>query len=236
MAFDPEGALYVVDSDNQRLRRIDRQGVISTVAGTGVMGHTGDGGRASKATLDSPFGVVVDRDGNVLVTEEEDGAIRRIGGDGVIETIAGGGTASPGDGGLATDAKLHDLTGLTIDAHGTILVADFLDCRVRSIATDGTIATVAGDGSCDHRGDEGPATRAGLRFPIDVAVGPDGDVFILEHIDPDSGYVRRVDASGTIHDVALDVHLREPMGMAVIGSRLYITNRDDARIVSIALP
>jgi len=209
--------------------------VISTVAGTGEMDHSGDGGQSVDAALDAPFGVVIDRAGDVLVTEEDDGAVRRLRPNGVIDTIAGGGTASPGDGGLATDAKLRDLTGIAVDAAGTIFVTDFLDCRVRSITSDGMIATIAGDGSCDHGGDEGRAVDAGLRYPIDVAVGPEQDLYILEHIDPDSGYVRRVDASGTIHDVPLDVALREPMGLAVVGNQLYITNRDDARIISIEL-
>jgi hypothetical protein len=235
VAFDPHGDLYVVDQDNQRLRRIDTDGVISTVAGTGEMDHSGDGGQSVDAALDAPFGVVIDRAGDVLVTEEDDGAVRRLRPNGVIDTIAGGGTASPGDGGLATDAKLRDLTGIAVDAAGTIFVTDFLDCRVRSITSDGMIATIAGDGSCDHGGDEGRAVDAGLRYPIDVAVGPEQDLYILEHIDPDSGYVRRVDASGTIHDVPLDVALREPMGLAVVGNQLYITNRDDARIISIEL-
>ena len=235
VAFDAQGELYVVDQDNQRVRRIDPKGVISTVTGTGVMGHSGDGGPAADAALDAPFGVIVDQAGDVLVTEENDGAVRRIRPNGVIDTIAGGGSASPGDGGLATDAKLQDLTGITLDADGTIYVADFLDCRVRSIRADGTIVTVAGDGSCSHGGDEGAAIDAGLRYPIDIAIGPDKELYILEHIDPDAGYVRRVDASGTIHDVPLDVPLVEPMGLAAFGQKLYISNRDDARIISIDL-
>jgi hypothetical protein len=235
VAFDPQGGLYVVDQDNQRLRRIDKNGTISTIAGTGQMDHSGDGGQSANAALDAPFGVVIDRDGDVLVTEEDDGVVRRIRANGVIDTIVGGGTASPGDGGPATDAKLRDLTGIAVDADGTILVADFLDCRVRSITPDGTIATVAGDGSCDHDGDEGRAVDAGLRYPIDVAIGPGNDLYILEHIDPDDGYVRRVDASGTIHAVPLDVGLREPMGLAVDGDHLYITNRDDERIITTEL-
>lgn len=235
VAFDARGNLYIVDEDNQRLRQVDTAGVISTVAGTGEMGHTGDGGPAVDAALDSPMGVIVDRDGDILVTEEA-GTIRRIRPNGVIDTIAGGGTDLPGDGGAATEANLRDLTGITIDDAGTIFVADFLDCRVRSITRQGTIATVAGDGSCNHAGDEGSAVDAGLRYPVDVAVGRDQDLYILEHIDPDSGYVRRVDASGTIHAVALDVALREPMGLAVVGDRLFISNRDAARIISIGLP
>jgi hypothetical protein len=87
VAFDAQGDLYVVDQDNQRVRRIDPKGVISTVAGTGAMSHTGDGGPAAHAALDAPFGVVIDRAGDILVTEETDGALRRIRPDGVIDTI-----------------------------------------------------------------------------------------------------------------------------------------------------
>jgi hypothetical protein len=234
VAVDADGTLYVVDDGTNRVRKVDTNGEISTIAGTGVAGDMGDGGPALAAELDIPWSIEVDGARGLLVSEEG-GSLRRISPSGTITTIAGGGADQPGDDGPATAADLNDLTGMTVAPDGRILVTDFRDCRLRAIELDGTISTVAGNGVCDRTGDGGPAVAASLLYPADVGIGPDGSIYVLEHCAQHCGWIRRIDPKGTITTFELDREIVNPLGLMVAGDRLYVADRDGAQILRTSL-
>ena len=156
-------------------------GIVTTLAGTGEPGFSGDGGPAAKADLSAPKALVLDSAGNLYFADSANFRIRRIDRCGIIETIAGSGQpGSGGDGGLAVAAEFRDATGLAIDGAGNIYVADPASNRVRIIKTDGTIATFAGNGQAASGRDGGRAAETQLDGPSDVAVGPDGRIYIAE--------------------------------------------------------
>lgn len=174
--------------------------VISTLAGTGTAGATGDGGAASSAALNFLGGLVYDTAGNLYVSDTFNDKIRKIATDGTITTVAGTGTPGfGGDGGPAGSAQLHSPLELAVAPDGSLLVADVDNHRIRTIAADGTISTVAGDGTYGDAGDGGPATSASLSEPVSVAVAPDGTVFVADYR---AHRIRRIAPDGTIHPYA----------------------------------
>jgi sugar lactone lactonase YvrE len=191
--------LYIADRDNAVVRRVAPNGTITTVAGTGVSGYSGDGGPAVRAKLSDPENIVVDARGRVFFTDQINERVRMIDVDGTITTVAGTGEAGDtGDGGPATDATLNSPYGLAIDAAGNLYVADSKGARVREIARDGTITTVAGTGVPGYSGDGGRATQAQLSQPSSLAVDASGDLFIGDSGNRD---VRIVDPQGVITTV-----------------------------------
>jgi sugar lactone lactonase YvrE len=182
LAFAPDGSLYVTDRDNQRIRRIDLDGNINTVAGTGDIGFSGDGGPATEAELDLPGSLFIDQDGTVYFSDGGNNRIRKIDTNGVITTVAGTGKAGySGDGGLATQAQLAGPQGVVVDAHGNLYIADYDNNVIRRIDTHGVITTVAGDGNASGRLHyNGPALRGYIRAPEVLTIGPDGRLFITE--------------------------------------------------------
>jgi DNA-binding beta-propeller fold protein YncE len=185
VAFDSAGNLFFSDTFNHRIRRVDaRSGVITTVAGNGEAGHGGDGGPAVRASLNEPYGIAIDRAGNIFVADRLNRRIRRIdAANGSITTLAGTGEAAySGDGGPAARAGLGEPNGLALDADQRHLyIADVADHRVRIVdLSSGTIATFAGTGQPEHGGDGGPAAEAGIFGARAVKLGPDGTVYILE--------------------------------------------------------
>jgi sugar lactone lactonase YvrE len=141
-AFDKAGDLYVSDSANNRVRRIDRHGIITTIAGNGRHGYTGDGGPATKARLSDPYGLAFDAEGNLYVAEPDEGVVRRIDRKGIITTFAGTGRLGfSGDGGAATKAKLNNPFGLVFDAAGNLYIADNGNGRIRRVDRQGVITT-----------------------------------------------------------------------------------------------
>lgn len=198
LALDEQGNLYVCDSLNNRVRRITPQGIIATVAGGGT--DQGDGVAATQAALALPRGVAVDASGNIFISEAGANRIRRVLANGIIETIAGTGTAGfGGDGGNARLALLNAPAGLALDRTGALYFADRNNHRVRRIAANGIIATVAGTGQIGAAGDGGPATSAQLNLPWGVAVDANGRIYIA---DMRNNRVRRVEADGTISLIA----------------------------------
>lgn len=200
VAADGFGRVYIVDSENHRIRRVDVGGTITTIAGTGTAGYDGDGGQATSAQLSSPGAIAVDGLGRVFISDSGNHRIRRIDVDGTIRTIAGIGSAgAAGDGGPATSAQLNGPRGIALDGFGRVFVADRLNYKVRLIDIDGTISTIAGVGFPGSSADGIAALGAALISPSGVAVDSLGRVVIAE---VDDHRVRRVEIDGTLRTVA----------------------------------
>jgi len=171
MTIDPAGNLVFADAGNDRVRRITAAGIISTIAGTGVVGYTGDGGPATSATLNIPLWVTYDAAGNLYISDVYNSVVRKVDTAGIISTFAGNGTAGfCGDGGQATQACLNVPKGLAVDLQGTVYVTDSGNRRIRAVSPSGVIRTVAGSGASGFSGDGGPATLAAIGNPKGLAV------------------------------------------------------------------
>ena len=211
VALATDGSLYIADSGNRRIRRINASGIITTVAGTGVYcngGGCGDGGPATQAQIEAGS-IAVSADGTLYETDPLVRRVRRIGANGVISTIAGNGTAcSPstapcGDGGPASQASLSSPTGVAVGPDGSLYIADFVGARIRRVDPSGIISTVAGTGggcvSSSSCGDGGPATQATFASPYGIAVGPNGTLYVADF---DNNRVRLITPDGIISTLA----------------------------------
>jgi DNA-binding beta-propeller fold protein YncE len=208
IGFDAAGNLYFSDTFNHRIRRVDAAtGVISTVAGSGEAGYSGDGGPAVAARLNEPYGIALDRAGNIYIADRHNHCVRRVDArSGVITTFAGNGASGfGGDGGPAAMAEMVEPNGLAFDpTERRLYIADVSDNRVRAVdLASGTIATVAGTSAAAHSGDGGPAVSAGVFGARAVKVAADGTLYILERqgstlraVDPRSGVITRVAGTG----------------------------------------
>ena len=193
VAVDASGNLFIADSGNSRVRRVDAStGIITTVAGNGTWGYSGDGGPATSAELSGPSGVAVDSSGNLFIADLGNSRIRRVdAASHVITTVAGNGTiGSSGDGGPARSAELSGPSGVAVDSSGNLFIADSGANRIRRVdAATGIITTVAGQASWGFSGDGGPATSASLNYPYGVAVDGAGDLLIA---DTENSRIRQV--------------------------------------------
>jgi DNA-binding beta-propeller fold protein YncE len=201
IAFDLAGNLYFSDTFNCRIRRVDAAtGTIATIAGNGEAGYSGDGGPATTAALNEPYGVVVDRSGNVYIADRLNRRVRRIDAhSGIIITLAGTGDAAySGDGGPASAAGLAEPNGVALDGdERRLYLADVADHRVRVVdLASGVIETFAGNGIAEHGGDGGPAREARVFGARAVKIAGDGTVYILERqgsslrsVDPATGII-----------------------------------------------
>jgi sugar lactone lactonase YvrE len=202
--LDPAGNLFIADTWNNCVRRVDAQTtVITTVAGNGFAGLTGDGALAASAGLSVPSSVVVDASDDLIIADFADNCVREVNAQsGIITLIAGNGVAGySGDGASATSAQLNTPSGVFLDQRGNLYIADSSNNVIRRMdAQTNFITTFAGTGTAGYAGDGGPATRAQLNFPSDVAVDTAGDIFIADY---QNQCVREVNAqSGTITTVA----------------------------------
>ncbi len=175
------------------------------IAGNGTQGFGGDGGSATAAALDSESFPAVGPDGTLYIADSGNNRVRRVGTDGIITSVAGNGTQGfGGDGGPASNASLNNPQDIAIGPDGSLYIADTGNNRVRRVRPDGTITTVAGNGTQGFSGDGGPATAAALNQPTSIAVGPDGSLYIAVSSGQfgGDGRVRRVSPDGTITTVA----------------------------------
>jgi cysteine-rich repeat protein len=179
VAVDGRGYLYIADSRNQRIRQVDGNGVITTIAGTGVAGFYGDGVKASNAQMYNPAGVAVDGRGNVFFADQYNDRVRRIDAQGIITTFAGTGVGGYSQEGIATEQTLNFPTGIAVDQDGNVLIADKYNYRIRKVDTSGVISTIAGNGTLGDGGDGLLAVNARLNAPSGIAIDNIGNLYIV---------------------------------------------------------
>ncbi len=181
IAFDAAGNLYFTERNAGLVRRISTTGIVSTFAGTGSPGYSGDGGPALSAQFDGPTGLTFDPAGNLYVADTGNHVVRRIAPDGTVVKVAGSGFPGyGGDGGPAVRADLNGPEGVAVDAAGNLYIADTFNSRVRKVAPDGTMSTFAANGYPGFSGDGGPAASATLFFPTDLALDRAGNLLIAD--------------------------------------------------------
>ncbi|MCZ2355764.1 MAG: hypothetical protein LC115_03565, partial [Bacteroidia bacterium] len=243
---DIYGNLYIADRYNHRIRKVDANtGVITTIAGTGTAGFSGDGGLATAAQFNQPIGIIVAVDGTIYISDNNNNRIRKIDTAGIITTIAGTGTAGfSGDNGPATAANLKLPWGVALDSNNKLYIADRDNDRVRKIDINtGIITTVAGTGTTGYSGDAGLATSANFNKPISVAVDTAFNLYIA---DENNHRVRKVTyATGIVNKIAgtgaggyngdggaaVGAQLNYPSGVAVdLAGNVYISDRMNHRL------
>jgi RHS repeat-associated protein len=195
ITLDASGNLYIADYFNHRIRKVDANGIITTVAGNGTGGLSGDEGPATQASLNRPYGVAADAEGNLYIADSWNQCVRKVDASGTITTVAGNGYGYSGDNGPAVEAQFRYPYDVAVDAWGNLYIADKNNHRIRKIDASGIITTVAGSGTSGYKGDGGPAIDAQLSSPYGVAVDAPGNLYIA---DWQNRCVRKVDTNGNI--------------------------------------
>ena len=254
VAVDAAGNLYIADYGNDRIRKVGTDGIITTFAGTTRQGFSGDGGPATSAQISAPIGLALDAAGNLYFVDSGNYRIRKITPTGIISTVAGiGRRGYSGDGSPATLAEITPAR-MAFGPDGSLYFGDDGPTnlsgtpRVRKVAPDGTISTVAGSGTRGYAGDGGPALAAAFRSVDGIAVDPMGNLFISEFV---AHRVRKVSASGIVTTYAgtgtsgysgdggpaTSARLADPLGLATDGAgNLYIADRGNDRIRKVSPP
>ena len=248
------GNIYIADRDNSKIRMVNSAGIITTFAGTGVAGSSGDGGAATSAQLHGPTGVTVDNNGNLYIVDPNNRKIRMVTSTGIMTTFAGTGVAgSSGDGGKATSAQLNGPSGVGTDSSGNLYIVDNGNNKIRMVNNAGIITTFAGIGTLGYSGDGGSATSAELCEPQCVATDTHGNVYISDYGNND---IRLVTSTGIITTfaggngmtysgagnsgdggVATSAKLFNPLGVAVdIHGKLYISDHVNNKIRMVFQP
>jgi hypothetical protein len=200
VAIDQAGNLYLADRANSVIRKITQAGYISTYAGTGAAGYSGDGGAATSAQLSAPWGVAADSTGNLYIADTGNNRIRKVTSAGIISTFAGTGVAGfGGDGAAATSAQISSPYGVAIDSNSNLYIADAGNRRIRKVVSGGNITTYAGNGTAGYSGDGAAASSAELNQPMGLAVDSSGNLYIA---DENNNRVRMIEPNGTISTVA----------------------------------
>jgi len=230
IAFDAANNLYIADRGNNVIRKVDAStGIISTVAGNGLPGFTGDGGPATVASLNTPENITVDQSGNLYITDFLNGRIRKVSADkGIIQTVAGGGKSTLEDVPAAT-ADLGQPDCITVDGSGNLYLCDRNREGVRKIdGATGTIHTIAGNGSYGESGDGGPATSAELSTPYGITFTASGEILVVDYA---SGSVREIDSTGRISTVAKFPAIQNPTAIVPNGSGQFYVGDSGMRTV-----
>jgi len=227
MALDSENNIFISDYNNNRIFKVDTNGIVTTVVGTGTRAYSGDGGLAINADISKPRGIKIDALGNLYFSDTGNQRIRKVDTDGIITTVAGNGTAGfSGDGGLALSAQIYSPFGLDIDNAGNLYFADYINNRIRKVDTNGIITTVAGNGTDGYTGDGGLATDAGLKYPRAIAVDNAGNIFEIEcHYD----CLRKIDTSGIITTVVTGLNMPTDVTFDKTGN-IYIADEWNYRV------
>ena len=200
VTVDVFGNLFIADTQNSAIRKVDTNGIITTVAGIGSYGYSGDGGAATNANLASPNDVVVDTAGNLFIADNGNSVIRKVDTNGIITTVVGNGSYGyAGDGGMATNASLKCACAVVVDAVGNLFMADTWNLVIRKVDTNGIITTVVGNGSYGYAGDGGAATNASLAYAFGVALDAFGNLFIADSY---NYIIREVTTQGVITTMA----------------------------------
>ena len=183
LVADDTGNLYIADSGNRRVRKIDEKGIISTIAGTGDEGFAGDGGPAIDAQMTGGSAIARDAAGNLYVADFENHRIRKIDTGGIITTFAGTGEhLFNGEGLLATETNIGEPTGVACDSEGNVYIADQVNNRIRVVTPDGLMYTVAGTGKRGYEGDGGPAEAARINVPDIICVDGEGNIYFPDYL------------------------------------------------------
>lgn len=181
ITVDISGNIYFADQGNYRIRKINTAGVISTFAGTGVGGFSGDGGSAALAQIGDAYGLAVDASGNIYIADYSNNRIRKVNSSGTISTFAGTGVQGfSGDGGTAINAQLNLPVGVTVDALNNVYVSEYGNNRIRKINPAGIISTFAGNGVNGFSGDGFAATLAQIDGPIGIAIDASSSLYIAD--------------------------------------------------------
>jgi trimeric autotransporter adhesin len=198
LATDSAGNVYIADTVNNRIREVAPNGVITTIAGTGTAGYSGDGGPAASAQLNSPRGMAADAAGNLYIADFNNNVVRKIS-NGTITTVAGNGSLGfSGDGGPATSAQLHNPVSVAVDLAGDLYISDLQNYRIRMVTPNGVINTIAGNGTSASTGDGGPAISAQLAAPGSLAVDSSGNLYVADSV----AVIREITPNGTIRTIA----------------------------------
>ena len=247
IALDKSGNIFVTDFFNNRVRKITTSGVISTIAGNGGVGFSGDNVQATSATIGDPLGIDLDTSGNIYFTDGNQ-RVRKVSTSGIITTVAGNGSAGyGGDGGQATLTMLHNPHGIHVDCEGNIYIADMDNRRVRKVSPTGEISTIAGDGLSGYSGDGFNATSARI-YPTDIVKDKFGNIFVSDF---GSSTIRRISVDNIITTIvgngimgyngdnisATNCKLYQPFGVALdTCENIYIADSYNHRIRKVTYP
>jgi trimeric autotransporter adhesin len=242
IALDRRGNLLI--TDGARIRQITPGGIISTVAGNGMYGYSGDGGLATKASIDGPVSVFGDVAGNIYIADSINNVIRRVDTRGIIHTVAGNHSAGfSGDGGPATQASLNYPFSVVADARGNFYIADISNDRVRVVNSSGIINTYAGNGTTGNTGSGGPATSAAIGGPSGLLIGQDKLYIAAQDIwavDLTTQVINIIAGNGTSGfngdgNTALSTSFSFPTGLQFDGAGgLLVADSTNARVRHIA--
>ena len=233
VAVDSSGNAYFIG--NNCAYKLNVTGTLTRIAGRipAFQAYSGNGGNATEAGLNNPSGLAVDAAGTVYIADTGNNVIRKVTLDGLIQTAAGNGTAGySGDGGQATNAKLNQPSGIAVDSSGILYIADTSNQRIRKVASDGTISTIAGDGTPGYSGDEGQASTARLNTPVAIAVDSARNVYVSDF---NNTRVRKISRGGIIATIAGPSPYFYPQGLSVDGGgNVFVANGITSQILEVA--
>ncbi len=199
IAYDVLGNFYFTGNESNVIRKVNPAGIISTFAGIGTAGYSGDGGPASAAQFSGPQGISFDKYGNLFIADGDSGVIRKINTSGIISTVAGTGKPGySGDNGPATDAQLTTPSDVKVDTAGNIYIADFKTNVVRKVNKSGIITKIAGTGTAGYTGDGGPATAATFDWPAAISLDSAGNLYIADYTNQVIRMINKKDTVSTV--------------------------------------